>query len=62
MTARLLDGNALSAIIRDRLASRAAALTARGVRPCLAVILVGEDPASAPFRATFSLLSISMTP
>ncbi len=49
MTARLLDGNALSAIIRDRLASRAAALTARGVRPCLAVILVGEDPASAVY-------------
>ena len=49
MTARLLDGNALSAIVRGRLAERAAALNARGVTPCLAVILVGEDPASAVY-------------
>ena len=49
MTARILDGNALSATVREELASRAAALTARGVTPCLAVILVGEDPASAVY-------------
>jgi len=46
MTARIIDGNALSASIRGQLAERAAALKARGVTPCLAVILVGEDPAS----------------
>ena len=46
MTARLIDGNALSRDIRSALAQRAAALTARGHRPGLAVILVGEDPAS----------------
>ncbi len=45
-TARILDGNALSAKLRDQLAQRAAALKAKGVTPCLAVILVGEDPAS----------------
>ena len=46
MSARLIDGNALSAKLRGQLAERAAALTAHGVTPCLAVILVGEDPAS----------------
>ena len=46
MTARILDGNALSAKLRGQLAERAVALKARGVTPCLAVILVGEDPAS----------------
>ncbi|HEX8963653.1 MAG TPA: bifunctional methylenetetrahydrofolate dehydrogenase/methenyltetrahydrofolate cyclohydrolase FolD [Rhodocyclaceae bacterium] len=46
MTARILDGNALSAKLREQLAERAAACKAKGVTPCLAVILVGEDPAS----------------
>jgi methylenetetrahydrofolate dehydrogenase (NADP+)/methenyltetrahydrofolate cyclohydrolase len=49
MTARIIDGNALSAAIRGELAARAAVLTAAGVTPCLAVILVGEDPASAVY-------------
>ena len=46
MTARLIDGNALAARIRTDVATRAAALTARGRQPGLAVILVGDDPAS----------------
>jgi methylenetetrahydrofolate dehydrogenase (NADP+) / methenyltetrahydrofolate cyclohydrolase len=46
MTAQLIDGNALAKTIRSEAASRAAALTARGHRPGLAVILVGDDPAS----------------
>ena len=46
MTARLIDGNALSKQIRAEIARRAAALTARGTKPGLAVILVGEDAAS----------------
>lgn len=45
-TARLIDGTALSKQIRAEVATRAAALTARGHQPGLAVILVGEDPAS----------------
>jgi methylenetetrahydrofolate dehydrogenase (NADP+)/methenyltetrahydrofolate cyclohydrolase len=49
MTAAILDGNALSTEIRAKLALRAATLQARGVTPCLAVILVGEDPASAVY-------------
>lgn len=48
-TARILDGNALSAKVRGRLAERAEALKLLGVTPCLAVILVGEDPASAVY-------------
>jgi methylenetetrahydrofolate dehydrogenase (NADP+)/methenyltetrahydrofolate cyclohydrolase len=49
MSARILDGNALSATVRGRLAERAQALTSRGTTPCLAVILVGEDPASSVY-------------
>ena len=46
MTAQLIDGNALSAQLRAELALRAAALRARGVSPGLAVVLVGDNPAS----------------
>jgi methylenetetrahydrofolate dehydrogenase (NADP+)/methenyltetrahydrofolate cyclohydrolase len=46
MTARLIDGIALSKRIRIDVAERAATLAARGHRPGLAVILVGDDPAS----------------
>jgi len=46
MTAQLIDGNALARTLRAEVAGRAAALTARGHAPGLAVILVGDDPAS----------------
>ena len=49
MTAQILDGLALSQQMRAEGATRAAALTARGHQPGLAVILVGEDPASAVY-------------
>ena len=49
MSAQLLDGNALSRQLRADVARRAAALTARGHQPGLAVILVGDDPASAVY-------------
>ncbi|MEJ7137465.1 bifunctional methylenetetrahydrofolate dehydrogenase/methenyltetrahydrofolate cyclohydrolase FolD [Amphibiibacter pelophylacis] len=49
MGARLIDGLALSRQSRQDIATRAAALTASGTRPGLAVILVGEDPASAVY-------------
>ena len=49
MTARNIDGNALAAKVREEIAQRAAELTAQGVQPCLAVILAGEDPASAVY-------------
>jgi len=46
MTAQLIDGTALSTQIRAEVAQRAAALSARGHQPGLAVVLVGDDPAS----------------
>jgi methylenetetrahydrofolate dehydrogenase (NADP+) / methenyltetrahydrofolate cyclohydrolase len=49
MTAQLIDGTALSQQLRSGVAARAAALTARGHTPGLAVILVGDDPASAVY-------------
>jgi methylenetetrahydrofolate dehydrogenase (NADP+)/methenyltetrahydrofolate cyclohydrolase len=49
MTARLIDGNALAQTVRADVAQRASALRTRGVVPGLAVILVGDDPASAVY-------------
>src|SRR5476651_1817816 len=46
MPAQLIDGIALSQKLRAEIAARAAALTAQGKQPGLAVILVGDDPAS----------------
>ena len=46
MTAQLIDGVALSKKLRADVAERATALRARGVVPGLAVVLVGENPAS----------------
>ena len=46
MTAQLISGTQLSQHIRADVAERAAALTAKDKQPGLAVILVGEDPAS----------------
>jgi methylenetetrahydrofolate dehydrogenase (NADP+)/methenyltetrahydrofolate cyclohydrolase len=49
MTAQLIDGNALSKRLRADIAARTTELTAAGRRPGLAVILVGDDPASAVY-------------
>jgi len=46
MTAQLIDGLALSKATRAQVAQRAAALTAQGHQPGLAVVLVGDNPAS----------------
>ena len=49
MTAHLIDGVALSKTLRAEVGLRAASLAARGRQPGLAVILVGDDPASAVY-------------
>jgi methylenetetrahydrofolate dehydrogenase (NADP+)/methenyltetrahydrofolate cyclohydrolase len=49
MTAITLDGVALSRQLRAGIGERAARLAAEGRRPGLAVILVGDDPASAVY-------------
>ncbi len=46
MTAQLLDGKAVLATIKAELAVRVQALAARGVRPGLGTVLVGDDPGS----------------
>ena len=46
MAAIILDGNRIAAEIRSEVASEVKGLTAAGIRPGLAVILVGHNPAS----------------
>lgn len=46
MAARIIDGKAISEQLRDKLREEVASLSERGAKPCLAVIIVGEDPAS----------------
>ena len=46
MTAQLIDGNALSRQLRTQVSERVAALKAQGLTPGLAVVLVGDNPAS----------------
>jgi methylenetetrahydrofolate dehydrogenase (NADP+) / methenyltetrahydrofolate cyclohydrolase len=52
LTAALIDGRAVAERLRKRVAQRAAELVAHGVKPGLAVVLVGEDPASQVYVAS----------
>lgn len=45
----ILDGTRVAASIKEELVNRVAKLTQQGVVPCLATILVGDDPASATY-------------
>lgn len=47
--ATIIDGTAVAASVRERAAAQVAELKARGVEPCLAVVLVGDDPGSAAY-------------
>lgn len=49
MPAQLLDGVALSKKIRAEITARTAIVTAKGTRPGLAVIVIGDNPASAVY-------------
>jgi methylenetetrahydrofolate dehydrogenase (NADP+)/methenyltetrahydrofolate cyclohydrolase len=46
---QVIDGKAVAARVRAEVATAAAALRGRGIAPTLAVVLVGEDPASAVY-------------
>ena len=46
MTAKILDGNRIGAEIRAELTAEVNQLRADGLRPGLAAVLVGHDPAS----------------
>ena len=49
MAAKILDGKALSAEIRDELKTKVDELVAQGITPGLGVVLVGDDPASRSY-------------
>lgn len=49
MSAAIIDGKALAAAVKAEAAAEVEALRAKGVVPCLAVLLVGDDPASAVY-------------
>ncbi len=49
MTATIIDGRAIAAELRTDLAGEVAGLTARGVTPGLAAVLVGDDPGSVSY-------------
>jgi methylenetetrahydrofolate dehydrogenase (NADP+)/methenyltetrahydrofolate cyclohydrolase len=49
MSAKIIDGNAVSAQIRSELKARVRTLSSKAVVPGLAVIVVGSDPASAVY-------------
>jgi methylenetetrahydrofolate dehydrogenase (NADP+) / methenyltetrahydrofolate cyclohydrolase len=50
MTAKIIDGTAIARLVRTEIRSRAQALVAaRGIRPGLAVVMIGENPASAVY-------------
>ena len=49
MTAQLIDGKAVAAKLRGEVATTAEVLRKRGITPTLAVVLVGDDPASAVY-------------
>jgi methylenetetrahydrofolate dehydrogenase (NADP+)/methenyltetrahydrofolate cyclohydrolase len=52
MTARILDGGPLATAIRAEVALEVAGLASRGIQPGLAVVIVGEDPASKVYVAS----------
>ena len=49
MSAVVIDGKAIAGDVRAGVADKVAELKARGVSPCLAVVLVGQDPASVSY-------------
>ena len=48
---RIIDGKAVAARVRGKIAEQVRALAARGIVPGLSVVLVGDDPASAVYVA-----------
>ena len=52
MSAKILDGAAIAREIRDEIAREVAQLVERGIKPGLAVVIVGEDPASQVYVKT----------
>ena len=51
MSAKVISGNEVSQQLKDEMKEEVVKLKAQGLEPCLAVILVGEDPASKVYVA-----------
>ncbi|MEE0885403.1 MAG: bifunctional methylenetetrahydrofolate dehydrogenase/methenyltetrahydrofolate cyclohydrolase FolD [Treponema sp.] len=49
MSAKIIDGKEIAAQVRKEVAEKVAELKKNGITPCLAVILVGENPASVSY-------------
>ena len=49
MSATIIDGKAIAAQVRGEVTEKVSTLKAKGITPCLAVILVGENPASVSY-------------
>jgi methylenetetrahydrofolate dehydrogenase (NADP+) / methenyltetrahydrofolate cyclohydrolase len=49
MSAVIIDGFEIARQVREDVAKKTAELKAKGITPCLAVVLVGEDPASVSY-------------
>ena len=58
MSAEIIDGFSIARDVREKAAAAAAELKVRGVTPCLAVILVGEDPASISYVTGKQILKL----
>ena len=60
MTATIIDGKAFAARVRGRVAGEVTRLKAAGVTPGLAVVLVGEDPASSVYVASKGKMTLEV--
>jgi len=49
MAAQIIDGKQIALEVRGGVAEKVAALKEKGITPCLAVVLVGENPASVSY-------------
>ena len=52
MTAKIIDGKAIAAEVREEVANEAKVLADRGIKPGLATVVVGDDPASRIYVAS----------
>lgn len=52
MSAQIIDGKQISALMREEMQKEVAQLVEKGIKPGLAVVLVGEDPASRVYVAS----------
>jgi methylenetetrahydrofolate dehydrogenase (NADP+) / methenyltetrahydrofolate cyclohydrolase len=60
MAAQVIDGKAIAAKVRGRIAGQVEQLKAQGVTPGLAVVLVGDDPASRVYVGMKKKLCIEL--